>query len=159
MALPQCRATAKRTGQRCKRYVRRGFPVCIKHGAGQKSRKGGRPVVHGRYSKFLTPEETEDFEEFKQSFDLTEDLAFAATKVYHAAGKVDPEKLPSLLEVPSRIAMRRKQILEGVVLRVDVDMVFLREFIAKVLTYVTDPGAQADLLTFVEKHLGAAPGE
>ena len=47
-------------------------------------------MTHGRYSRFLTPEETEDFEAFKEHFDLTEDLAFAATKIYHEAEKEDP---------------------------------------------------------------------
>ena len=122
----QCRATAKKTGQQCRRAARRGFPVCIVHGAGQRAKRGGRPIVHGRYSKFLQPEEVEDFEHFKAHFDLTEDLAFAATKTYHAAGKVKPEHLPSLLEIPSKIAERRKRLLEGMTLKLDIDVAFLR---------------------------------
>jgi len=116
-------------------------------------------VTHGRYSKFLQPEEVEDFEAFKQHFDLTEDLAFAATKTYHAAGKVKPEQLPSLLEIPSKIAERRKRMLEGVTLKLDIDIEFLQTFVAKVLTYVTDPTAQDELLTFVESHLGEIAGD
>jgi hypothetical protein len=130
--------------------------VCEVHGAGKGAKRGGRPIVHGRYSKFLQPEEVEDFEAFKAHFDLTEDLAFAATKAYHAAGKVKPEHLPSLLEIPSKIAERRKRILEGVTLKVDVDVDFLRIFVAKVLTYVTDSAAQADLLAYLRQHLGEA---
>src|SRR5262249_263388 len=126
------------------------------HGAGKGAKRGGRPVIHGRYSKFLQPDEVEDFETFTQHFDLTEDLAFAATKTYHAAGKVKPEQLSSLLEVPSKIAERRKRILEGVTLKVDVDVDFLRMFVAKVLTYVTDSAAQADLLAYLRQHLGEA---
>jgi len=125
------------------------------HGAGSKARPGGRPPSHGRYSKFLTPEEHVDFEAFKTHFDLTEDLAFAATKTYHAAGKVKPEHLPSLLEVPSKIAERRKRVLEGVVLKVDVDVHFLREFVVKVLSYVPDPVVQNELLAYAEANLGA----
>ena len=115
--------------------------------------------MHGRYSKFLRPEEVEDFESFKEHFDLTEDLAFAATKIYHAAGKVEPEKLPALLEVPSRIAERRKRVLEGVTLRLDIDAAFLKEFVQKVLSYVANPDDQAALLTYVEATVGEAPGE
>jgi len=115
--------------------------------------------VHGRYSKFLTPEEQEDFEAFKANFDLTEDLAFAATKTYHAAGKVKPEQLPSLLEVPSKIAERRKRMLEGVTLKLDIDVEFLRAFVAKVLSYVADPTAQDELLAYVESHLGEIAGD
>jgi hypothetical protein len=129
------------------------------HGAGKGAKRGGRPIVHGRYSKFLQPEEVEDFEAFKAHFDLTEDLAFAATKTYHAAGKVKPEQLPSLLEVPSKIAERRKRVLEGVTLKLDVDVAFLGEFVQKVLTYVPDITAQNELLAFVESHLGAIAGD
>jgi hypothetical protein len=115
--------------------------------------------VHGRYSKFLQPEEVEDFESFKEHFDLTEDLAFAATKIYHAAGKVEPAKLPALLEVPSRIAERRKRVLEGVTLRLDIDAAFLKEFVEKVLSYVANPDDQAALLAYVEATVGEASGE
>src|SRR5207244_2269381 len=104
-------------------------------------------------------EEVEDFEAFKANFDLTEDLAFAATKTYHAAGKVKPEQLPSLLEVPSKIAERRKRVLEGITLKLDIDVEFLRAFVAKVLTYVADPTAQNELLAYVESHLGEIAGE
>src|SRR5262245_7463361 len=113
--MPQCTAKAKRTGQRCGLWARHGYTVCRVHGAGKKANPGGRPITHGRYSKFLTQEEQVDFDEFKKNFDITEDLAFAATKTYHAAGHVKPEQLPSLLEVPSKIAERRKRILEGYV--------------------------------------------
>ena len=157
--MAQCTAKAKRSGAQCKRQARCGYPVCPMHGAGQRGRKGGRPVTHGRYSKFLQPEEVEDFEAFKQHFDLTEDLAFAATKTCHAAGKVKPEQLPSLLEIPSKIAERRKRMLEGVTLKLDIDIEFLQTFVAKVLTYVTDPTAQDELLTFVESHLGEIAGD
>jgi hypothetical protein len=157
--MPRCRAKAKRTGEQCKRLARLGYPVCSEHGAGKGAKRGGRPIVHGRYSKFLQPDEMEDFEAFRQSFDLTEDLAFAATKTYHAAGKVKPEQLPGLLEIPSKIAERRKRVLEGVVLKLDIDATFFQTFVAKVLTYVDNPADQAELLAFVEHYLGTAAGE
>jgi hypothetical protein len=110
--------------------------------------------VHGYYSKFLTPEEAEDFAHFRASFSLDDDLAFAVTRVYHAAGQVQPAQLPSLLEVPSKIAERRKRVLEGVTLKLDVDVAFLRGFVQKVLVHVTDPQARHDLLTYLRDHLG-----
>jgi hypothetical protein len=79
---PQCTAKAKRSGARCLLPAREGYAVCGVHGAGKGDKRGGRPITHGRYSKFLTTEEQVDFEAFKQHFDLTEDLAFAATKTY-----------------------------------------------------------------------------
>src|SRR5262252_10283044 len=137
MSTPQCRATSKRTGVRCRKHARTGYPVCEVHGAGKGLKRGGHPIVHGRYSKFLTPAQTEDFEAFKAHFDLTEDLAFAATKVYHAAMTVPPAQLPSLLEVPSKIAERRKRMLDGVTLKLDVDLAFLQGFVARVMVHVT----------------------
>jgi hypothetical protein len=158
LPVSQCTAKSKKSGERCRRRARAGYPVCIMHGAGKGAKRGGRPPVHGRYSKFLSPDEQVDFEEFKKHFDLTEDLAFAATKTYHAASQVKPEQLPTLLEVPSKIAERRKRVLEGVTLKVDLDVDFLRTFVAKVLTYVPDPTAQERLLTFVEGYLGESAG-
>ena len=157
--MAQCTATAKRSGVQCKRQARTGYPVCPMHGAGQGDKHGGRPPTHGAYSKFLQPEEVADFAHFKVHFDLTEDLAFAATKAYHAAGKVKPEQLPSLLEIPSKIAERRKRLLEGVTLKLDVDVAFLRDFVQKVLSYVADPTAQDELLAYVESHLGEIAGD
>jgi hypothetical protein len=124
------------------------------HGAGKGAKRGGRLILHGAYSKFLTAEEVIDFEQFKAHFDLTEDLAFAATKTYHTVGKVKPEQLASLLEVPSKIAERRKRILEGVTLKLDIDVVFLRGFVEKVLQHVPSPEGQRDILAYLEAHLG-----
>ena len=44
----RCTARSKRTGEPCKRSPAPGWGVCKMHGAG-----GGRPIVHGRYSKVL----------------------------------------------------------------------------------------------------------
>ena len=44
------------------------------------------------------------------------------------------------------IAERRKRVLEGATLKLDLDVVFLHTFVAKVFTYVTDPHAQAELM-------------
>jgi hypothetical protein len=156
MSALQCTATAKRTGQRCQKRARTGYTVCEVHGAGKGAKRGGRPPLHGYYSKFLTPAEAEDFAHFQAHFSLDDDLAFAATKVYHAAGQVKPAQLPSLLEVPSKLAERRKRVLEGVTLKLDLDVAFLRGFVAKVLGHVTDPEARQDLLTYLREHLGEA---
>ena len=152
--MPRCRATVKRTGKQCARAARHGYAVCMMHGAGTIARPGGRPIVHGYYSKFLTAEEAEDFAYFKDNFSLDADLAFAAAKAYRAASQVSPEQLPGLLEVPSKIAVRRKQVLEGVTLKLDVDMAFLRRFVEKVLAYVDNDAHRAELLAYLSEHLG-----
>src|SRR4051812_49433793 len=51
--MSQCTATSKGTGEQCKNVAVHGYPVCRFHGAGSKDKPGGRPIVHGRYSKFL----------------------------------------------------------------------------------------------------------
>lgn len=51
--MDRCKATSKRTGEQCKNVAVRGFSVCRFHGAGSKDKPGGRPIKHGRYSKFL----------------------------------------------------------------------------------------------------------
>jgi hypothetical protein len=60
MKLPRCKAIAKATGQPCQRYVRRGFEVCIMHGAGSAKReidgqkkRAGRPIVSGDKSAII----------------------------------------------------------------------------------------------------------
>ena len=111
--MSQCTARAKATGARCRCRARAGYVVCGLHGAGRGTKRGGSPIKHGRYSKFLQPEEVEDFETFKQSFDLNEDLAFAATKTYHAAAKVKPEQLPSLLKHRARLPLGVSRSLKG----------------------------------------------
>jgi hypothetical protein len=156
MPQPQCTAHAKRSGVRCLLPARPGYPVCRVHGAGKGAKRGGRPIVHGAYSKFLTAAEAEDFAQFKASFSLDDDLAFAATKALHASGKVEAHQLPALLELPSKLFERRKRVLEGITLKIDVDTVFLRGFVAKVMEHVKDPTAQADLLAYLEQHLGEA---
>ena len=49
----RCTAHSKRSGERCKNTASHGYPVCRFHGAGSKNKPGGRPIVHGRYSKNL----------------------------------------------------------------------------------------------------------
>ena len=44
--VPQCTATSKRTGVRCKANAVRGWNVCRNHGAG-----GGRKPTNGLYTK------------------------------------------------------------------------------------------------------------
>jgi hypothetical protein len=124
------------------------------HGAGKGSKRGGRPSSHGAYERYLRPEQVEDFEHFRQHFSLDDDLAFAATKAYHASKVATPGQLPHILEVPSKVAERRKRILEGVTLKLDVDVAFIRAFVAKVMEHVQNPSAQADIFSFLKEHMG-----
>jgi hypothetical protein len=70
--MAQCTAKAKKTGQRCQARARAGYSVCGLHRAGRGAKRGGAPIKHGRYSKFLRPAEVEDFEAFNPTATLTE---------------------------------------------------------------------------------------
>ncbi|TAK31165.1 MAG: hypothetical protein EPO21_18060 [Chloroflexota bacterium] len=48
----RCTAKAHRTGAQCRRYARAGYAVCGVHGAGYSRKPGGRPLVHGKRSKY-----------------------------------------------------------------------------------------------------------
>jgi len=68
----QCTATAKSTGERCRRRAVTGYNVCQVHGAGspKKGRPGGRPPIHGRYSTRMPKDLVQVFEEMKKDPDL-----------------------------------------------------------------------------------------
>lgn len=48
----RCTAKARRTGEQCRKYARAGHAVCPVHGAGYSHKPGGRPLIHGRRSKY-----------------------------------------------------------------------------------------------------------
>jgi hypothetical protein len=52
----RCRARSKRTGERCRHRPEPGYRVCRFHGIGSVGgggRRGGRPILHARYSSAL----------------------------------------------------------------------------------------------------------
>lgn len=49
----QCKAKSKRSGERCERWARSGYDVCMMHGAGTKKKPGGAPIKTGLHSKVL----------------------------------------------------------------------------------------------------------
>ena len=49
----QCDAKSRRSGERCQRWAREGFNVCMMHGAGKKKNLPGRPIKTGLHSKVL----------------------------------------------------------------------------------------------------------
>ncbi len=62
----RCTAKSKSTGEQCKNAARIGYSVCAYHGAGKRARPGGRPIVHGRYSKKLPTGLAETYREAMQ---------------------------------------------------------------------------------------------
>ncbi len=62
---PRCQSPKSNTGSKvqCERAASQGYSVCSKHGAGTKERPGGRPPIHGRFSKKLPASLIEQFKE------------------------------------------------------------------------------------------------
>jgi hypothetical protein len=60
----QCAATTRK-GERCKNPAVTGYAVCWKHGAGspKRGKAGGRPIEHGRHSKWLPARLLESYRE------------------------------------------------------------------------------------------------
>jgi len=138
--MPQCRAKAKSTGERCRRAAVKGYPVCRVHGAGSptQGRPGGRPPKHGAYARHLKPEELATLEELRElGTGLEQELALARLQLTRAAdwahkegaerceGKACPFALvDNRLELVSKVAERCSRIAEGLQIRVvDLDAV------------------------------------
>jgi len=90
----QCTATVRRTGERCRRRAVTGYNVCQVHGAGspKKGRPGGRPIVHGRYSKKLPERLRERYEESlsdSELLSLRHELALCDSRLEDLLGRVD----------------------------------------------------------------------
>lgn len=88
----RCTAKSKQSGERCKNYAMPGFTVCRFHGAGSKHKPGGRPVVHGRYSKYLPEKLAERYSEALADPDLLElrgEIALIDTRLMELIERVD----------------------------------------------------------------------
>lgn len=82
----------KRTGERCRNAVRRGWSVCRHHGAGTTEKPGGRPPVTGRHSKYLPIRFLERYEEFltdPDTLSMRSELALLDTRVGEVVERLD----------------------------------------------------------------------
>lgn len=94
----QCTAISKKTGERCSRAARKGYAVCSAHGAGTSKREklgirraAGRPIIHGLYSKKLTPELQGTYEEVFGDLSLVQEVALVKTLLYRYLAKMEQE--------------------------------------------------------------------
>lgn len=91
----QCTATSKRTLNRCRAPAVTGWKVCRFHGA-----RGGRPAIHGLYSKRSIAERRDIQELLKASRETV--LSALHVDVPSASGDAALEKSSaSLQEVPN----------------------------------------------------------
>jgi len=90
--MDRCKATSKRTGEQCKNGAVRGFSVCRFHGAGSKDKPGGRPIKHGRYSKFLPerlgPKYAEALAD-PQLLELRDEVGLIGTRIGELVERID----------------------------------------------------------------------
>ena len=83
---------SKRSGEQCKNAPVLGFPVCRFHGAGSKQAPGGRPIIHGRYSKFLPERLAGRYAEALSDaklLELRDEIALVGTRQGELLGHLD----------------------------------------------------------------------
>lgn len=86
-ACPQCGEPRK-----CTRSAVTGYTVCQVHGAGSRKRPGGRPVVTGRYSKYLPKRIAGRYEEALNDplkLELDDEIAVARARLTELLDRAD----------------------------------------------------------------------
>jgi len=157
--MPQCRAHA-RSGDRCKANAVEGYPVCRMHGAGSphKGRPGGRPIIHGAYSKAVRAGEAKTWEELRAlGVSLENEVALARLQLARALewakegdretcdGKRCPwQVVDSRLDLVAKVAERCKKVADGVVVRI-VDEAAIGQVVAVIRRHITDPETLAKI--------------
>jgi hypothetical protein len=126
--MPTCHAH-NRDGTLCKAPAVAGYPVCRMHGAGSphEGRPGGRPIVHGAYSKVVKREDIPTLEKLRAlGVGLEEEVAVARLQLSRALAWADAERpvrcdgkqcphelVDSRLSLVSRVALRCQRIAEA----------------------------------------------
>ena len=88
----RCTAKAKSSGERCKKWANNGWNVCRFHGAGSKSKPGGRPIEHGRYAEAFKGKLKDKFIAANQDpypLDLLPELAVQRTLLNDYVGRFE----------------------------------------------------------------------
>ena len=152
--MAQCTAHSKRTGERCKAPAVTGHPVCRMHGAGspRKGRPGGRPPIHGAYSRVVREGEVKTFEELRAlGVSLENELALARLQLSRAMewaneegrstceGKRCPfEVVDRRLDLVAKVAERCKKVADGILVRI-VDEGAVQRIVDVIQRHVKDP--------------------
>lgn len=98
----QCTAQSKQTGNRCERPAMHGRLVCYHHGG-----KGGRPPVHGRWSRSFG-RLRESYEEARadgELMDMSRTLAVLDVNVQRAAERVEERDTPEFRRRAAKLYM------------------------------------------------------
>jgi hypothetical protein len=105
--MPQCNATNKATGARCKKAAMTDLPVCREHGGAGLAKAREANLVHGRYAKSVRPELRPVLAEFQADPDkanIDEEIAFARATLYGYAQKCQQEGAVTTEEVENLLA-------------------------------------------------------
>ena len=152
--MAQCTAQSKRSGKRCKGQAVTGYGVCRMHGAGSpgKGRPGGRPCIHGAYSKAVREGEVTTFEELRAlGVGLEHEVALARLQLSRGLewandeartrcdGKFCPgEVIDRRLDLVAKVAERCKKVADGILVRI-VDEGSVQRIADVINRHVRDP--------------------
>ncbi len=155
--MPTCHAH-NRDGTLCKAPAVAGYPVCRMHGAGSphEGRPGGRPIVHGAYSKVVKREDIPTLKRLRAlGVGLEEEVAVARLQLSRALAWADAERpvrcdgkqcpyelVDSRLSLVSRVALRCQRIAEAVEVRLSEEEEADR-IVALINKYVPDGEARS----------------
>lgn len=97
----KCTAHSSRTGNPCKKEAVTGYTVCNLHGAGspRAGRPGGRPIVTGRWSKFLPNRLAEKYQEAAKDpelLNLRHDIGLIDARMSDVLSRVDTGEAGSM---------------------------------------------------------------
>jgi hypothetical protein len=159
--MPTCHAH-NRDGTPCKAPAVTGFPVCRMHGAGSphQGRPGGRPILHGAYSKAVRREDVPTLKQLRAlGLSLEEEVAVARLQLSRALAWADAERplrcdgkqcpyelVDSRLSLVSRVALRCQRIAEAVEIRLSQEEEADR-IAAAINKHVSDPETRAAIAT------------
>jgi len=154
--MAQCTAQSKRSGERCKGQAVTGYGVCRMHGAGSpgKGRPGGRPPIHGAYSKAVREGEVTTFEELRAlGVGLEQEVALARLQLSRALAWANPEGglltpcdgkscpgdvIDRRLDLVAKVAERCKKVADGILVRI-VDEGSVQRIADVINRHVRDP--------------------
>ena len=164
--MARCTAKSKRTGLPCKSNAVTGYKTCRMHGAGSphKGRPGGRPPIHGAYSKAIPGQEIQTLEELRElGVGLESEVALARLQLNRAvewsakeskrlcSGKRCPQDLiDSRLDLVSKVAERCKRVADGILVRI-VDEGAIGQVLDVIKRHVTDTELLGAIAADLEK--------
>ena len=159
--MAKCTAHSKRTGEPCRNNAVKGYRVCRMHGAGSphKGRPGGRPIVHGAYSKAVREQEIPTLEELRAlGVGLESEVALARLQLHRALewvgkqcdGKRCPQEVVDRrLDLVSKVAERCKRVADGIQVRI-VDEAGVDRIVEVIERHVRDPQIMKAIATDLE---------